>query len=630
MKDLSFRGPPSLAIAENATTPNPGINGVTIWSTSSLKTLYWDSAKVKWLAIRSGSLTSYDNRALKPNNLDIGSIAAYFSSKTGMEGGALAAPYLDVIGFNSYNDASGGGVNALAFNKTSQALYHYYGSFNGATWNTPKQIAYTDSNITGSAATLTTPRKINDISFDGSADVVLNTLYDTGFKRITNPGDGIYTISGNATGALTITFPTLFTSTMIRVTVKVYEYTTNKSFDITFGGYIYANAGGSWVNAFAYINGNPNIDRQLTVRFGKTAAGKPVVYIGELATVWSYPQVFITEVQAGLSGQTIGLTTGWTIGPTTTAFETVSATISNPQIGYQSSANTPNSVVFRDASGNFAANSITVSAGFNSVNIISFLNATAAQGIKVGSLVIDSTYSTNAPTNGLYVRGVLQSGVATGTAPLLIASTTRVANLNVDRSALADTATVLQNARTINGVNFDGSANITLTAVCPYILTAGSYITGTSYNGSAAVTFAVDATNAATANKVVARDASGNTAVNELASTAIKLNSIVTNSTATVTTATVNQTVLLSLPISTYAGIKIIIQATRGGERHITELLVLHNGTTATATEYGSIITSSKLFDTDVDIFGGNIRIIIASSSATSTAYKASYTAITI
>ena len=41
-------------------------------------------------------------------------------------------------------------------------------------------------------------------------------------------------------------------------------------------------------------------------------------------------------------------------------------------------------------------------------------------------------------------------------------------------------------------------------------LTLGTYLTGTSYNGSAAVTAAVDATSANTADKVVARDSSGN------------------------------------------------------------------------------------------------------------------------
>lgn len=74
----------------------------------------------------------------------------------------------------------------------------------------------------------------------------------------------------------------------------------------------------------------------------------------------------------------------------------------------------------------------------------------------------------------------------------------------------AASATVLQTARTINGVSFNGSANITITANTPNSLTPGAFLTGSAFNGSAAQTFAVDATNLNTANKVVARDASGN------------------------------------------------------------------------------------------------------------------------
>jgi hypothetical protein len=77
-------------------------------------------------------------------------------------------------------------------------------------------------------------------------------------------------------------------------------------------------------------------------------------------------------------------------------------------------------------------------------------------------------------------------------------------------SGNATTATTLQTARTINGVSFNGSANITVTANTTNTLTLGTYLTGTSFNGSAAVTAAVDATSVNTASKVVARDASGN------------------------------------------------------------------------------------------------------------------------
>jgi hypothetical protein len=74
----------------------------------------------------------------------------------------------------------------------------------------------------------------------------------------------------------------------------------------------------------------------------------------------------------------------------------------------------------------------------------------------------------------------------------------------------ASTATTLATARTINGVSFNGSANITITAATPSTLTRGTYLTGNDFNGSAATTWAVDATTTNTASKVVARDASGN------------------------------------------------------------------------------------------------------------------------
>jgi len=60
------------------------------------------------------------------------------------------------------------------------------------------------------------------------------------------------------------------------------------------------------------------------------------------------------------------------------------------------------------------------------------------------------------------------------------------------------------NGSAVSG-NISGSAGSVANA-----LTLGTYLTGTSFNGSAAVTATVDATSANTASKVVARDSSGN------------------------------------------------------------------------------------------------------------------------
>lgn len=58
----------------------------------------------------------------------------------------------------------------------------------------------------------------------------------------------------------------------------------------------------------------------------------------------------------------------------------------------------------------------------------------------------------------------------------------------------AATATTFLTARTINGVSFNGSANITVTANTTNALTIGDGLSGSSFNGSSAVTITVDAT----------------------------------------------------------------------------------------------------------------------------------------
>jgi hypothetical protein len=55
-------------------------------------------------------------------------------------------------------------------------------------------------------------------------------------------------------------------------------------------------------------------------------------------------------------------------------------------------------------------------------------------------------------------------------------------------------------------------------------------------------------------------------------------------------------------------------------------LLIVHDGTTASATEYGTVWTSSSLAAYEVDISGGNVRILATGSSATSTVYNVALT----
>tara|TARA_R110000772_G_scaffold172651_1_gene284491 strand:- start:1871 stop:2419 length:549 start_codon:yes stop_codon:yes gene_type:complete len=94
---------------------------------------------------------------------------------------------------------------------------------------------------------------------------------------------------------------------------------------------------------------------------------------------------------------------------------------------------------------------------------------------------------------------------------------------------------------------------------------------------------------------------------------------------ATVTTTSVTETTLASFTAASYGSGTFAIQATRGTERHLTNLSVTHDGTTPIATEYGTLITDVSLFTTDVDINTGSVRVRITSSNTTSTVFKTSY-----
>jgi hypothetical protein len=74
----------------------------------------------------------------------------------------------------------------------------------------------------------------------------------------------------------------------------------------------------------------------------------------------------------------------------------------------------------------------------------------------------------------------------------------------------SESASRLANPRKINGINFDGQSDITITSNTGSTLSRGTYLIGNNFNGSVATTWAVDATPANTIGKVVARDSAGN------------------------------------------------------------------------------------------------------------------------
>jgi hypothetical protein len=94
---------------------------------------------------------------------------------------------------------------------------------------------------------------------------------------------------------------------------------------------------------------------------------------------------------------------------------------------------------------------------------------------------------------------VLQAGI----------NLSETAKINGSITGNAATADQLATARLINGVPFNASSNITVTANTTNALKKGTYIVGADFDGSAERTWSVDASSANLMGKVVARNSEG-------------------------------------------------------------------------------------------------------------------------
>jgi hypothetical protein len=209
--------------------------------------------------------------------------------------------------------------------------------------------------------------------------------------------------------------------------------------------------------------------------------------------------VEIAPTSAGtMNNMVIGGTTPLAItGTTITATSFVGSGASLTNVVNSLAASTGISV-----SGSTGAVTVTNSAPDQTVVL------TAGTGISTSGTYPNFTITNTSPSLGGTVtsvsgtgsvNGITLTGTVTSSGSLTLGGTLgSIANSQLTNSSI-----------TINGTSVSLGGSATVTATATNALTIGSFLTGTSYNGSAAVTIAADATSANTASKLVARDASG-------------------------------------------------------------------------------------------------------------------------
>ncbi len=290
------------------------------------------------------------------------------------------------------------------------------------------------------------------------------------------------TVGGNLTVNGTTT---TVNTTSLRVEDTLIELGKNNTAGTSDLGLILKRPTGVGLKSNVAIVYSESVD---TLKFGHTLSGSdatPVVFDTSNALAMSLNGSFVaTGTVRGSSSLTPGsyLTGSAYDGGSNQTF-TVDAT----------DANTAGKVVARDGSGNFSAGTITASMS-TSLTPGSYLSGSAYNGGTARTFDVDAT---DANTPNKVVARDASGNFSAGT-------------ITAALSGNATTAAALQTARNINGVSFDGTENITITANTPNTLTPGSYLTGSDFDGGTARTFNVDATTTNTAGKVVARDASGN------------------------------------------------------------------------------------------------------------------------
>jgi hypothetical protein len=111
--------------------------------------------------------------------------------------------------------------------------------------------------------------------------------------------------------------------------------------------------------------------------------------------------------------------------------------------------------------------------------------------------------------------------------------------------------------------------------------------------------------------------------IGSIESSSIEVGDAAIDTTSTTTTAT-SQVAIDSFAVTSFRSARYTVQVTNTTDStyHLTEILLIHDGTTPSITEYGTIFTGSAEATFDADISSGNVRLLATPSSNDSMTFK--------
>jgi len=152
---------------------------------------------------------------------------------------------------------------------------------------------------------------------------------ENAIAQIYAPEGGSFVKNGtDVVGAIKIKLPVLYSNTMLRFRVEVFNYLTDKSFTAIIAGYNHTNTA-RWHNCSAQILAT-SLDNAHKVYFGDDGTNT-IIWIGEPDSQWRYLKVRVSEVQATHGNATVDTwDNDWEVGLDVSDFSgSVNRTVSN-------------------------------------------------------------------------------------------------------------------------------------------------------------------------------------------------------------------------------------------------------------------------------------------------------------
>ena len=270
-------------------------------------------------------------------------------------------------------------------------------------------------------------------------------------------------------------------------------------------------------------------------------------------------------------------------------------------------ANTASAIVARDGSGNFSAGTITANLTVTATTTTNIPNLTGAITSNNTTTSLGSFTSANLAT-------ALTDETGSGANVFATSPTLVTPILGTPQSGTLTNCTGLPVSTGISGLG----ANVATFLATPSSSNLASAVTDET--GTGALVFATSPT--LVTPVLGSASATSVTASGTITANSYNVGADVGISTTRTTVATTAATTIDSFAIATFRSARVQVQITQSTNYQTSDVLIIHNGTTANIVEYGSIATDDYLGTFSSTVSGGNCLLQINMSSATSSTVK--------